>query len=264
MAVVPLCHLSSAKNFNNVLRPVILPAPVQYVVIPALHLDLGIFPWMFTAFEADVLTLDIALAGRGTAAETDGRVFSELRSLHAKARAIKQSIEEQSVQLDTIQQQLQYTVLFGGDDPATDTEAIASTLQAQYRTVHAKHASQVNHLQKVTDSISTMESSKQFRGPCAASIEPVLKAHNIQRQAYHGGAFVGNHVHRDLKPAVIKALTSAPLSVLTTRCPELEHDATAVKQRYESLFLAYANCTAKFSHCNKMSQDDTNELARCI
>ena len=242
----------------------ILPVPVQNVVIPALHLDLGIFPWMFTAFEADVLTLDIALAERGTAAETDGRVFSELRSLHAKARAIKQSIEEQSVQLDTIQQQLQYTVLFGGDDPATDTEAIASTLQAQYRTVHAKHASQVNHLQKVTDSISTMESSKQFRGPCTASIEPVLQAHNIQRQAYHGSAFVGNHVHRDLKPAVIKALTSAPLSVLTTRCSELEHDATAVKQRYESLFLAYANCTAKFSHCNKMSQDDTDELARCI
>ena len=52
--------------------------------------------------------------------------------------------------------------------------------------------------------------------------------------------------------------------MLTTRCPELEHDATAVKQRYESLFLAYANCTAKFSHCNKMSQDDTDELARCI
>ena len=161
---------ANAKNFNNVLRPVILPVPVQNVVIPALHLDLGIFPWMFTAFEADVLTLDIALAERGTAAETDGRVFSELRSLHAKAREIKQSIEEQSVQLDTIQQQLQYTVLFGGDDPAMDTEAIASTLQVQYRTVHAKHASQVNHLQKVTDSISTMESSKQF----VALVQPAL------------------------------------------------------------------------------------------
>ena len=39
-------RLSRAKLFNNVIRPTILPIPVADAVIPALHLDLGIFVWI--------------------------------------------------------------------------------------------------------------------------------------------------------------------------------------------------------------------------
>ena len=35
---------NQAKLHNNVIRPVLLPIPVDDVAIPNLHLDLGIFP----------------------------------------------------------------------------------------------------------------------------------------------------------------------------------------------------------------------------
>eukprot|EP00117_Sycon_ciliatum_P027581 scpid72119/ scgid22373/ len=54
--------IKDAKKFNNVVRPVILHIPVENVVIPALHLDLGIFPWMLKAFQAELKALDFQLA----------------------------------------------------------------------------------------------------------------------------------------------------------------------------------------------------------
>ena len=40
-------RLTKAKYFNNVIRPAFLPVPLDWVCIPALHLDLGIFVWLF-------------------------------------------------------------------------------------------------------------------------------------------------------------------------------------------------------------------------
>ena len=37
-------NVSAAKAFNNVIRPIILSIDVEDVCIPALNLDLGIFP----------------------------------------------------------------------------------------------------------------------------------------------------------------------------------------------------------------------------
>ena len=31
------------------------------------------------------------------------------------------------------------------------------------------------------------------------SLETSLRSFNVERQAYHGGSFIGNHVHRSLK-----------------------------------------------------------------
>ena len=51
-------------------------------------------------------------------------------------------------------------------------------------------------------------------GPCSSSIEPVLQQISISRLAYHGGAFVGNHVHRALQQDAISAIVSAPAGVM--------------------------------------------------
>ena len=112
--------------------------------------------------------------------------------------------------------------------------------------------------------IEAIEKQKNFRGPCSASIEPVLQRINIQRQAYHGGAFVGNHVHRALQPAVVDALASAPLLVVSTRCPALADEAKLIKERNQALLSAYSRCTALFSHCNVMQEGDTALLEREI
>lgn len=36
-------------------------------------------------------------------------------------------------------------------------------------------------------------------GPFVKGVEAVLQSLNVQRQQYHGGAFIGNHVHKVLQ-----------------------------------------------------------------
>ena len=71
-------------------------------------------------------------------------------------------------------------------------------------------------------------------GRCESSTEVVLQKHQIQRQAYHGGAFVGNHVHKALKPEIRKALTSATVNIIRNRCPTLLHEVEAILDHYDT------------------------------
>ena len=67
-------RVSHAKNFN-VIRPILLPIPVADAVVPGLHLDLGIFAWLFERLERELNQLDIKHATRSTPVDADGRGF---------------------------------------------------------------------------------------------------------------------------------------------------------------------------------------------
>ena len=41
-------------------------------------------------------------------------------------------------------------------------------------------------------------------GPCCQSLKPILSELGVVQQKYHGGAFVGNHVHKALKKKNLK------------------------------------------------------------
>ncbi len=43
------------------------------------------------------------------------------------------------------------------------------------------------------------EKFKQKDGPFYRTLDPALAQLHVERQAYHGGTFVGNHVHKLLK-----------------------------------------------------------------
>ena len=92
-----------------------------------------------------------------------------------------------------------------------------------------------------------LERAKVRNSPCESSIEPVLQKNNIQRQAYHGGAFVGNQVHKALKGKFITALTSALAEVVSKCCPELLRDAQEIAERYKRLMSQYSACSTMFS-----------------
>ena len=111
-------------------------------------------------------------------------------------------------------------------------------------------------------------------GPCLASLESTLQQHNIKRQAYHSGAFVGNHVHHALQPDVTTALTSAPLQVIQARTSGAEQqaeatarlveEATTVKLRYQKLFSQYAICRRIFSSKNVLTPESEAECHAAI
>lgn len=39
-------------------------------------------------------------------------------------------------------------------------------------------------------------------GPCVKNLDDTLKLLNVERSAYHGRSFVGNHVHKLLKVSI--------------------------------------------------------------
>ena len=114
---------------------------------------------------------------------------------------------------------------------------------------------------EIKETETRLGAAKVRNGPCEKSIEPVLQQHGIQRQSrYHGGAFVGNHVHKALQAAVIRALTSAPVAVIQDHCPRLTQAAEDIQDRYAQLMERHADCSEKFSVSTGVSDDDLTTL----
>ena len=107
-------------------------------------------------------------------------------------------------------------------------------------------------------------SGKGLLGPCQKSSEPVLQANKIQRQVYHGRAFIGNHVHAAMKPTVVNALTQAPVTVVEERCPNLPQEAHTIAGRYRQLISGYAACSAIFSKSSSVSPEELSSLSVLI
>lgn len=51
-------------------------------------------------------------------------------------------------------------------------------------------------------------------GPCVQAIKRSLQEIGVDRQAYHGGSFIGNHVHKCLKVhSLIQSTTPVPSTI---------------------------------------------------
>ena len=122
--------------------------------------------------------------------------------------------------------------------------------------------------QKLQEEIATLQQSLSTAcvesGPCVSCFETVLIKHRIERQAYHSGAFIGNHVHRALQQTVIAELTSAPVATVQSYLSDspspdetsILQEAQELQSRYSKLFAAYASCRAVFSKCQVADDDD--------
>ena len=79
-------RLPRAKMFQNVIPPALLPIPLEWVCIPSLHLDLGIYLWLYEAMIADLRDLDVAMAaeiGKSGMDEADSVSFAEAAQLNS-------------------------------------------------------------------------------------------------------------------------------------------------------------------------------------
>lgn len=130
-------------------------------------------------------------------------------------------------------------------------QALASTLQLQLAELERE-------LQQATQELENAQKKVRMQGhssagPCMAAIEQVLQRSHIQRQAYHGGAFTGNHVHKALQAHTTQSIVSAPCRVVTERISSLEQAgspqivqlsqaALAIEEKYSCLLSSYSSC----------------------
>ena len=88
-----------------------LPIPLEDVCLPALHLDLGIFPWLYEAMLADAKQLDCQLAAKVGCAGilvSDSEQFSEAAKLGSTLAEKKQNQVELEQQVSLIEQQVKH------------------------------------------------------------------------------------------------------------------------------------------------------------
>lgn len=104
------------------------------------------------------------------------------------------------------------------------------------------------------------------------SLDEALKSFNVNRQAYHGGAFVGNHVHRALKvhqheffnilyvylflkESNITVLCSAPEKTAQQLSVALVSEANNIRQKYTVGFNLYSQCYHLYTKTSITSEE---------
>ncbi|CAI7992709.1 hypothetical protein GBAR_LOCUS1082 [Geodia barretti] len=91
------------------------------------------------------------------------------------------------------------------------------------------------------------EGFRMEEGPFIIGLDRALKGFNVQHEAYYGGTFVGNHVHRCLKAENINTLCQSVVTV-AEECPPLLESATAVCRQFVDTFTLFAACHNKYSN----------------
>ena len=257
-------NLSRAKYHNNVIRPAILPFPLEDVCIPTLHLDLGIYPWLFDALSTEVRDLDLLLAKSSALApvNSDSDDFKLLAEACITLQSISDAHKEVEAQCTLIQEQLSFLITHAQRHGFTSQiQAAASTMQLQWQTAQQQVSTQQATLEQQKAKVAQLEGKVKSGGPCYQSLDKVLAANNIQRQAYHGGAFIGNHVHHALQSAVIDQLTAAPLHIVQERIelcsstgltPKQQEELAHLKSSAENIKARYGRLMSEFAACRKI------------
>ena len=101
------------------------------------------------------------------------------------------------------------------------------------------------HIAHLQQDVVKASGSKDLKGPSSSAIEPVLQQYKIERQVYHGSAYIGNHAHRALKPTVVTATSRSHIPVIEDRCASLLPAANQIASRYDKLLNGYAACRAR-------------------
>eukprot|EP00117_Sycon_ciliatum_P024254 scpid42675/ scgid20399/ len=256
-------HLVDAKKYDNSIRPVILPIEISNAVIPVLHLDLGIFQWGFEAMVKDYQALDVSIAAASSpTVNTDSNEFCAVVAAHQRYRGKEVELRTAQNAATGLKNQLDWLALHGHTLSQAPLQAAAGAIQVQCAQQAQATAMLEADIRKLKEEID--KGGKKMSGPCESSLEINLQRHHICRQRYHSRAFIGNHVHHALQPAVLHDLTSAPSSVIgepgRNSTQELITAAQVLQERYMALFQQFAACRRRYSPCVRMSPDDVTEF----
>ena len=142
---------------------------------------------MFNMFEDYCHGLDIHIATKhafkGVSNETNFGDYIQVLIKSRQLEAEKRDLEEQ---LHTLMDEVNWYVISGGAQDVVDDH----------------YTPAINDLEEQTNNINEdldkLDKEKLLKGvgPCTKSLDVTLKGLGVERQAYHGKSFVGNHCHK--------------------------------------------------------------------
>lgn len=137
-----------------------------------------------------------------------------------------------------------------------------------------------------------MATPKEFTrkdGPFMCALEDALQSFSVERQAYHGGSFVGNHVHMCLRVRTsqitmhvivyinrklqlvsitnymqtcnIKILTAA-VSKTAEKQGALNEEAKAIEITFQKVFTLFQECRDNYSRAKAMTDEEIDYFSK--
>ncbi|XP_065656336.1 uncharacterized protein LOC136081893 [Hydra vulgaris] len=253
--------LKNAKLFNNVIDQSLFNIPLDQVAVPALHISLGIFLKFFIMLEDECQLIDIKLAGElALSSKTiDKAEFDKFISMHVQSSLLNSVITDCIEKIALLQDTVGIQVL-RNPERAEDILKIYKPrilyyeLRKNEKSIELQSLHECNKLDKVS-------------GPCIQKLDEILKENKVERQAYHGKCFVGNHVHKMLK--------HQPLLDLCNSIPKLVVDlgfidtgvhllSIDVSQKFKKLFSYYSKCHNIMNSSHYFKDNDILELDLAI
>ena len=153
-----------------------------------LHLDLGIFPWMYDARCNDVYQLDVALAQSSAVIlqAGDRSQFEALISAHQPVEDARRLHERAETAANDVLTQLQYLLLHTQSTTAENIyQAAATIMHAQWREKQGEAASLAKSSGEQKKNWEELRAKHGKDGcPCLTSLESTLQQYNIKSQAY--------------------------------------------------------------------------------
>ncbi|XP_065672288.1 uncharacterized protein LOC124815234 [Hydra vulgaris] len=254
-------NLKNAKLFNNVINETLFNIPLDQVAVPALHISLGTYLKFFNMFEDECHLIDIKLAGElALKNNIIGKAdFDKYVNMHVQSNFVKCVIEDCDNKIALLQDTISLKVICEPDK----TEEIRNIYTPRIVYYDLIKNDKIKELSSLNEANVLDKTSD----PCIQQLDEVLKANKVERQAYHGKCFVGNHVHIMLKPQpLLDMCNSIPklISTLGFIGTDINLLSVKVSQNFRQLFHYYSKCHKLMNSSQSFQENDIQELDLAI
>uniref|UniRef100_A0A1X7V868 Uncharacterized protein n=1 Tax=Amphimedon queenslandica TaxID=400682 RepID=A0A1X7V868_AMPQE len=249
-------NIKNAKHFCNVIGQYFFDIPLTQVCPPGLHITLGVFQHLFDLLEDECHELD-----QKTATTASTRLSSYEKYMEAKT-SVTTLKEEKDLLTEQIKIAQQYLVLqlLTTPDPMQNT-TVQSTSQYMYES--QKRIAEIDKLMHQKETVIEKGFDKED-GVFVRALDAALSSFNVERQAYHGGSFIGNHIHQTLKPQNIATLCQSVIETAKENDISLLTNAQAVSEKFHSAFTLFSKCHKLYDGTALFSESMIDELEVAI
>ncbi|XP_057300002.1 uncharacterized protein LOC130630499 [Hydractinia symbiolongicarpus] len=248
--------IKNAKHFNNVIHERLFNIPIDQVALPALHISLGTFLKIFNMLETACSDLDIKLTANGQSLDPDALTFIERCQ---KLKDCKWVIKDCEEKIELVNQALAVEIFRNPEN--------ANELRNIYEPRIVFLSNKLKEKSNEAEKIQNESGTERWDGPCTRKLDETLKLLNVERQAYHGRSFVGNHVHKMLKDDnIMKLCNSIPELIchMGYRGTDVHKEAIGICVKFKKLFWYYAQCHALMNSREKFDEKMLNDLETAI